>query len=458
MKKKIILISLVVLILLGTVLFFTSLNKDKVKSLTITEAGVYENLKDYDVINIESDGVTLKNTDINKLNISSKVKNGKIHLESVNASSIKIKGDVSSEVYFKGTKSNNLNVEFMKGKIFIDSKSSIKKASIEELDELSVSGSVDTIEVNGLNKIATKSTAKVKELNLNSKVEVEINSVVEKVNVSSKIKDVTIDISSKGVIKSLSSDIKTVLNGTGKVESVITKDNSLISGEITVDEMQKAYIVTFDSNGGSDVESITTADVAIKPENPSRNGYTFVSWQLNGEDYNFATKVTGNITLKAVWNKNAVKPAAKTYTVTFDSAGGSSVGNKTVTENNAVSKPGNPTRSGYKFIEWQLNGNNYNFSNTVTKNITLKALWEEIKVYTVKIELIDSATNPSRKIVPYLNGTKFNGVKSMKTIDGVSLGSNGTYSINVNDIHRLNGKVVLVLNNNEQIIANIVGS
>ena len=37
---------------------------------------------------------------------------------------------------------------------------------------------------------------------------------------------------------------------------------------------------------------------------PTRNGYTFVRWELNGVPYDFSTPVTGNITLTAVWAKN----------------------------------------------------------------------------------------------------------------------------------------------------------
>jgi uncharacterized repeat protein (TIGR02543 family) len=79
------------------------------------------------------------------------------------------------------------------------------------------------------------------------------------------------------------------------------------------------YKVTFDAMGGSSVKAqyITKGEKAQKPaENPTREGYTFVEWQLNGNAYDFNTAVVGDITLKAKWEKNAPTkfsmPAAKT--------------------------------------------------------------------------------------------------------------------------------------------------
>jgi uncharacterized repeat protein (TIGR02543 family) len=66
------------------------------------------------------------------------------------------------------------------------------------------------------------------------------------------------------------------------------------------------YSVTYDSNGGKGVlgQNVVSGSVATKPENPTKTGYTFVEWQLDGVTYDFNTPVTKNIVLKAVWQKN----------------------------------------------------------------------------------------------------------------------------------------------------------
>ena len=65
----------------------------------------------------------------------------------------------------------------------------------------------------------------------------------------------------------------------------------------------------------------------------------------------------------------------KTFTVTFDSAGGSAVDSQTVTEGETVAKPNDPIRDGYDFDGWYLEGKKYNFDTSVTGDITLTALW-----------------------------------------------------------------------------------
>jgi len=64
-----------------------------------------------------------------------------------------------------------------------------------------------------------------------------------------------------------------------------------------------------------------------------------------------------------------------TLVVTFDSAGGTSVPSQNVTSGGRVTRPTNPTRAGFDFVDWQRNGTTYNFNNTVTASFTLTARW-----------------------------------------------------------------------------------
>lgn len=75
------------------------------------------------------------------------------------------------------------------------------------------------------------------------------------------------------------------------------------------DEPEKEFVVTFDTNGGSNVaeQKIKEGESVTKPNNPTKSGYTFTGWTLNGSAYNFNSAVNGNIALKAGWKQ-------KTYT------------------------------------------------------------------------------------------------------------------------------------------------
>lgn len=136
----------------------------------------------------------------------------------------------------------------------------------------------------------------------------------------------------------------------------------------------KTYSVMFDTDGGSAISAIqvTENEKCLQPTVPTKRGYDFVEWQLNGVAYDFTKVVTADIELKAIWKRNATEI---NYVVKFDTDGGNSLTDVTVAENGKLVKPANPTKTGYTFKEWQLNGTTYNFATIVTSDITLKAIW-----------------------------------------------------------------------------------
>jgi uncharacterized repeat protein (TIGR02543 family) len=137
------------------------------------------------------------------------------------------------------------------------------------------------------------------------------------------------------------------------------------------------YMVAFDSNGGSPVDSLTVAegDKATRPQNPTKSGFGFVNWYdcdaLTKPHYDFATLVTSDITLFAEWSRNF-------HTVTFNSDGGSDVADQAVGENGTVSRPSDPTKSGYDFVNWYSDSGLstvYDFATSVSGGFTLYAGW-----------------------------------------------------------------------------------
>ena len=140
---------------------------------------------------------------------------------------------------------------------------------------------------------------------------------------------------------------------------------------------QSKFTITFNTNGGSSVNSqtINSGKTASKPSNPNRAGYTFDGWYSDAAltmTYNFSSKVTDSITLYAKWTLNV------THIITFNSNGGSSVASQTVDSGGTVKKPSNPTLRGYSFDAWYSDAalkNKYNFSTPVTADITLYSKW-----------------------------------------------------------------------------------
>ncbi len=143
---------------------------------------------------------------------------------------------------------------------------------------------------------------------------------------------------------------------------------------------EQKFTVTFNSKGGNDLDpvEVVSGNTITKPQNPTRSGYNFKYWSLTdgGSEYDFATPVTGNITLYAVWEA-AETPVTK-YTVTFNSTGGSAVSSVEVESGKTVSKPQDPTQDGKVFKHWSLTegGEAYDFATPVNGNITLYAVWD----------------------------------------------------------------------------------
>ena len=125
-------------------------------------------------------------------------------------------------------------------------------------------------------------------------------------------------------------------------------------------------------------------------KNPGTNpGYKFGGWFKDPDfkaawDFN-KDKAATDVNLYAKWNP-------ETYTVKFDSNGGSAVASVQVGYNARLTKPKDPTRAGYIFGGWTYKKNGTEFWNfirepsisTVKGNITLYASWQ--KPYTITFD------------------------------------------------------------------------
>lgn len=161
----------------------------------------------------------------------------------------------------------------------------------------------------------------------------------------------------------------------------ITKDMHLVAVWEEKEVSLNKYTVIFDAKGGNKVASqeIEDKNIVIKPSNPTKRGYKFKYWTLNGEKYDFNQQVTKNITLVATWEKinvTTTKPKKK-YTVTYNTNGSSNIENQIIEEGKNANKPLNPQKEGYVFAGWTLNSQEYNFNEKVTEDITLIATWIE---------------------------------------------------------------------------------
>src|SRR5690554_7136806 len=158
------------------------------------------------------------------------------------------------------------------------------------------------------------------------------------------------------------------------------------------------YTITFNSNGGSSVSSITQdyLHAALPISDPTKVGYTFAGWYSDSNlstAYTFTTMPAEDITLYAKWIINQ-------YTITFNSNEGSSVSSITQDYATTVSKPTDPTKVGYTFAGWYSDSNlstAYTFTTMPAEDIALYAKWNII-TYSINYELdggLNHLSNPS---------------------------------------------------------------
>lgn len=142
------------------------------------------------------------------------------------------------------------------------------------------------------------------------------------------------------------------------------------------------YTVTFDSDGGTAVESQTVNwNTAATLTTPTKEKHAFVGWFLpNGTRYT-NQPIKENIILTAHWSRNV-------FNVTFNSNGGSEVEEMEVNLNASISLP-TVTKTGYDFVGWYLSDGTEYTDQAVTNDVTLTARWK-IQTFTVTF-MVDGA-------------------------------------------------------------------
>ena len=133
-----------------------------------------------------------------------------------------------------------------------------------------------------------------------------------------------------------------------------------------------SYTITFDTDGGSEISPIIQdyGSEITAPANPSKTGYTFVGW-----DKEIPTAMPAeNITIKAQWKANS-------YTITFDTDGGSEISSITQDYGSEITAPANPSKTGYTFVGWDKEIP----TAMLAENITIKAQWKA-NSYTITFD------------------------------------------------------------------------
>ena len=156
------------------------------------------------------------------------------------------------------------------------------------------------------------------------------------------------------------------------------------------------------------------------PENPVKEGYTFIGWYIGDTKIDFSTYVvTVDVTFTAVFEEIPQEPT--TFTVKFVVDGIETV--QTIEEGAYPTLPEEPTKEGYTFQGWYMGDTLIEDVSTypIIEDVTFTAVFEEIPqeptIYTVKfvvdgvetIQTIEEGAYPTLPEEPTKEGYTFQG-------------------------------------------------
>lgn len=123
------------------------------------------------------------------------------------------------------------------------------------------------------------------------------------------------------------------------IPATMPAENMTLTAQWSINQ----YTITFDTDGGSDIASITQdyGTAITAPADPNKTGYTFAGWDTEIP----TTMPAGDMTIKANW-------AVNQYTISFDTDGGSTIDPITQGYGTDITAPAAPTKTGYTFAGW----------------------------------------------------------------------------------------------------------
>ena len=108
------------------------------------------------------------------------------------------------------------------------------------------------------------------------------------------------------------------------IKATVDEENKVNCLVLNVYYDRDMHTVTFDTQGGTKIDPVMVrcGNPVAQPITPSKAGYYFSGWFLNGSKYNFSTPVTSDITITAEFTKyapvNPVPPTVEAKDLAFN--------------------------------------------------------------------------------------------------------------------------------------------
>ena len=187
--------------------------------------------------------------------------------------------------------------------------------------------------------------------------------------------------------------------------------NNKITATFTVDN--KIYEVITDIKKGTTIEA---------PKVPVKEGYTFLGWYADGEEYDFSKEVNSKVKLEAKFEIN-------TYTIYIDNK----IDQITTIQKKygeKLEKLSSIERAGYSFLGWYVGEEEYDFSKVIRSDLVIEAKW-------LKLEATAHEVN-------YYPSDNTNNVDSRQTtysLEHYYMNLDGTYNEKADEVEVLGNEI-----------------
>lgn len=180
-----------------------------------------------------------------------------------------------------------------------------------------------------------------------------------------------------------------------------------VSVRITLKVTKKSYTITFHYNDGvTDDLAVSYLDGdTVAENNATREGYTLYGWYTDAdfmEKYEgFGVAASETLDLYALWLEDGKESVTVTFdydyygvVLSYDADGkGQASYSYPVSTGATVSKPADPSRTGYDFVKWvDESGSDFDFTAAISADTTIKASWTKTATtdtYTFEAEYLD---------------------------------------------------------------------
>lgn len=134
-----------------------------------------------------------------------------------------------------------------------------------------------------------------------------------------------------------------------------------------------------------------------EPLEPTKEGFVFKEWQLNGETFNFDTTITEDTVLTALWIKEEY------IKISFNADTDEVIDSIKILKGESVKNLPTPNKEDYEFIGWYLEDELYEYGE-IHSDVTLIAKYEKIiPTYNIgdKVIIIGKYAKSSKSTVAY---------------------------------------------------------